>query len=156
MSAPTESPAPRAWIATAVGVARLRRGSFAVLMLVLAEYVMGMYVNLYVTVPKTDHGSDLGGQISTGPAWLSVHAVIGLLLAVGAVGVLAQAVLIRHWGVTALVAAGLLAVVFAAVAGTGFTSTGDTSASMAMAVLTAVALGCYAASLYVLRSASRR
>ena len=33
------------------GLARVRRGSLAVLVLVVAEYVIGMYVNLYVTYP---------------------------------------------------------------------------------------------------------
>jgi hypothetical protein len=37
------------------------------------------------------------------------------------------------------------------VAGTGYTSSGDTSASMAMASLTGVALLCYAANLYLIR-----
>lgn len=64
--------------------------------------------------------------------------------------------MIRHWPVTALSSAGPLSLVFAAVAGTGFTSTGETSASMAMAVLTGVALACYAANLYVLRSSTGR
>ena len=50
-------------------------------------------------------------------------------------------------------AVGLLAMAFASVAGTGFTSTGDDSASMAMPVLTGVALLCYAVNLYVLRLA---
>ena len=156
MSVETESSAPRMHTAATVGLARLRRGSMAVLVLVVVEYAIGMYVNLYVTLPGADHGSSLGSAISNGPAWLSIHAVIGLLLGLGAIGVLVQAIMIRRWGLIALSVIGLLAMIFASVAGTGFTSTGDDSASMAMSVLTGVAMLCYAANLYVLRPGARR
>jgi hypothetical protein len=51
---------------------------------------------------------------------------------------------------------GLLAMIFASVAGTGFTSTGDDSASMAMSVLTGLAMLCYVANLAILHAAARR
>ncbi len=69
---------------------------------------------------------------------------------------LLQAVLARHWGVTASSALGLVALAFASVTGTSFTSAGDAADSMAMSVMTGVALLCYAANLYVLRPGSRR
>ena len=136
-------------------VARLRRGSLAVLVLLVIEYAIGMYVNLYVTVPGADHGGGLGEAIGNGPASLTLHATIGLLLGLAALGVAAQAVLIRRWALVAASVAGLLAMIFASVAGAGFTSTGDTSASMAMAVLTGVALLCYAANIYLIRVPAR-
>ncbi len=149
---PAAGPAPTA---VAAGSRRLWRGSLAVLVLTVAEYLIGMYVNLYVSVPQADHGSSLGTEISNGPAVLSLHAVVGLLLGLGALGVLVQSVLAKHWAVAGVSAVGLLAMALASVAGTGFTSTGDSSASMAMAVLTGVALLCYAANLYMLRLAAR-
>jgi hypothetical protein len=135
---------------------RLRRGSLAalvltVLVLTVLEYGLGEYVNLYVNVPPADHGGDLGSAIANGPAVLGVHAVTGLLLGLAGLGVLVQAVVNRHRGVIAASAFGLLALAFADVAGTGDASSGDASASMAMAVLTGVALLCYATSLYLLR-----
>lgn len=151
MSVKTESSAPRARAAGTAGLARLRRGSLAVLVLLVAEYAIGMYVNLYVTVPGADRGGDLGSIIASGPAALSVHAVIGLLLGLGALGVAVQSVLLRRWGLIASSVIGLLAMVFASVAGTGFASTGDDSASMAMSVLTGVAILCYVVNLYVSR-----
>jgi hypothetical protein len=156
MSVETESSAPRARTATTAGLARLRRGSLAVLVLLVVDYAIGMYVNLYVTVPGADHGGSLGNAISNGPASLSVHAVIGLLLGLGALGVAAQSILVRHWGLIAASVIGLLAMIFASVAGTGFTSTGADSASMAMSVLTGIAMLCYAANLYLLRPGIRR
>ena len=118
----------------------------------MVEYAIGMYVNLYVTVPGADHGGSLGSAISNGPASLSVHAVLGL----GALGVAAQSILVRHWGLIAASVIGLLAMIFASVAGTGFTSTGADSASMAMSLLTGIAMLCYAANLYLLRPGIRR
>ncbi|HXB46710.1 MAG TPA: hypothetical protein VNW50_03035, partial [Streptosporangiaceae bacterium] len=71
-------------------------------------------------------------------------------------GVLVQSIMARHWMVVAMSAVGLLALAFASVAGAGFVRTGDTSASMAMSVLTGIALLCYAVNLYVLDAAGRR
>ena len=156
MNVDTESAARPGRTAAARGLARLRRGSLAVLVLVVVEYAIGMYVNLYVTVPGADHGGSLGSAISNGPASLSVHAVIGLLLGLGALGVAAQSILVRHWGLIAASVIGLLAMIFASVAGTGFTSTGDDSASMAMSVLTGVAMLCYVANLAMLLASDRR
>jgi hypothetical protein len=152
MSAQTEPAARPARHAAGTRLARLRRGSLGVLVLLVVEYGIGMYVDLYVTVPGGDRGGGLGAAISGGPAVLSVHAVAGLLLGLGALGVAAQAILARHWGVTGLSLLGLAAMAFASVAGTGFTSTGNAADSMAMSVMTGVALVCYAIIIYVLRS----
>jgi hypothetical protein len=135
---------------------RLRRASMAAIVLVVAEYAIGMYVNLYLAVPKADRGGGVGTAISNGPALLSVHAVVGLLLGLAALGVLVQSIMARHWIVIAVSAVGLLALAFASVAGAGFVSTGDNSASMAMSALTGVGLLCYAVNLYVLCPAARR
>ena len=140
------SPAP------ATGTARLawaRRTSLAVLVLLVVEYGLGMYVNLYVAVPAADHGGSLGGVIAEGPAMLSVHATVGLLLGLGALGVLVQAIRARRWAVIATSAVGLFAVAFAAVAGTAFSTTGEAADSMAMSVMTGVAMLCYAVNLYL-------
>jgi hypothetical protein len=136
--------------------ARLRRASLAVLTLLVVEYGFGMYVNLYVTVPRADHGASLGSAVANGPAMLSIHAVIGLLLGLGAVGVLVQAALTRRSVVIASSAAGLLALAVASAAGTSFTSTGTTADSLTMSVLTGVALLSYVANLYLLPGAAER
>jgi hypothetical protein len=76
--------------------------------------------------------------------------VLGLLLGLGAIAVLVQAVRTRRPAVIAASALGLFAIAFAAVTGASFTSTGETAGSMAMAVMTGIALLCYAANLYLL------
>jgi len=131
--------------------ARIRRGSLAVLALTVLEYGVGMYVNLYVSVPAADRGGDLGSAVANGPPVLGAHAATGLLLALGALGVLIQAVLARHRGVIATSALGLLALAFADVTGASYTSGGNAADSMGMAVLTGAGLLCYAVNLYLLR-----
>jgi hypothetical protein len=150
MSLDAESPARPVSTAATAGLARVRRGSLAVLVLVVVEYGIGMYVNLYVAVPRGDHGRSVGSAITNGPAMLSIHVVIGLLLGLGALGVLAQAVIIRHLGAIASSAAGLFALAFATATGASFTSSGHPADSMGMSVLTGVGLLCYAANLYLL------
>jgi hypothetical protein len=140
----TRSPAA----ASAARVITLRRVSLAVLVLLVVEYGIGMYVNLYVTVPGADHGGGMGAAIANGPAVLSLHAVIGPLLALGALGVLVRAAVLRYWAACALSAAGLFAIAFAGVTGVAFASTGGAADSMAMSVMTGVALVCYAGILY--------
>ena len=130
-------------------LARVRRGSLAVLILIVAEYVLGMYVNLYVAVPAADAGHGLGTAISAGPALLTAHAVLGLALTLGALAVLVNAVLARGRAVIAAAAAGLIAMGLAASAGSSFTATGKPEDSMAMSVLTGVALLCYAVVCYL-------
>ena len=97
MSVHTESAARPARTVIAAGLSRLRRGSLAVLVLVVAEYVIGMYVNLYVTVPTGDRGRSVSAAISNGPALLSLHAVVGMLLGLAALGVLVQSIMARRW-----------------------------------------------------------
>jgi hypothetical protein len=151
VSVRAESPARPSGTATTAGLARVRRASLVALVLVVLEYGIGMYVNLYSTIPRADHGHGLGAAISNGPVMLSIHAVVGLLLGLGALGTAWQAVRSRRPAVIAWSSVGLVALVMAAVAGAGFTSTGDRSASMAMSVLTGVALVCYAANIYLVR-----
>jgi hypothetical protein len=131
-------------------LAGTRQGSMAVLVLLVVEYGLGMYVNLYVALPRADHSHSVERAVANGPAILSAHAVIGLLLGLGALGVLAQAAMARHRGAISASGGGLLAVAIAAAAGASFTSTGEPSDSMAMSVLTGVALLCYAANLFML------
>lgn len=137
-------------------LARLRRASLAVVVLLLAEYVLGMYVNLYVTVPAADHGHSVGSAISNGPVILSAHAVIGLLLGLSALAVLVLSVVARRPSVIAISVVGLIALAVASLAGSSFTSSGQAAESMAMSVMTGVGLLCYAANLYLLPSAGRR
>ncbi|MGH3168915.1 MAG: hypothetical protein ACRDN0_23915 [Trebonia sp.] len=131
----------------------LRRASFAALVILLVQYGLGMYTNLYVNIPGSDHGQGLGKTISNGPAALSLHAVLGLLLALAAIGVLVQAIMARHWAVLTAAIIALAAIIGAVFAGEGFVGQSQAaSASMSMAVLAGVAILCYATAVYLLPS----
>lgn len=151
-SAQPSQPSQPARTASAVSLARVRRISLAVLTLVVVEYGLGMYVNLYVAIPSADHGGSLTSAISNGPVALTIHAVIGLLLGLAAIGLLVLAIMSRHWGAIALSAVGLLMLGSADLSGASFTSSGKAIDSMAMSVETGLALLCCVAILYFLRA----
>jgi len=130
----------------------LRRASLAAFVILLIQYGFGIYVNLYVSVPGEDRGKGVGAVISNGPAALSVHAVLGILLFLSGVGLLVQAVMARHWTVLGASAAALVTIIAAFFEGIGFARDGHDAASMGMAMLTGVALLCYGLVLYLLPS----
>ena len=131
-------------------MAGLRRATVASFVLLVVQYAIGTGVNLYVGVPSGVRG--IGDAISRGPAALSVHVVLGLLLVLVAVGLVVQAVIARHWVLTATSVVGLLALIAATLSGARFVEKDLPSASMAMAILTGVALLAYGANLYLLAS----
>jgi len=55
MSLDANSPTRPASAAAGASLARARRGSLVVLVLLVAKYGIGMYVNLYATTPRADH-----------------------------------------------------------------------------------------------------
>lgn len=114
-----------------------------------------MGVSLFVNVPDADKGSGgaaFGKAISNGPAALAVHTVIGLLLIVNVIVVLVLAIRTRLLSVVISAVVGLLSVIGAAFSGAQFVDKGTNSSSMTMAVLTGVAIACYAINIYVLGS----
>jgi len=132
----------------------LRRISLGMLAGLLIQYGLGMIVNLYVSVPVRDHGSGMltavGRALANGPAALTVHAALGLLLILGAVNLVVRALIQRQRLVAWLSAAALLAIVGAAASGAAFVGSGADGDSLAMALLTGVALLCYAVNLFAL------
>jgi hypothetical protein len=128
----------------------LRRGNFSAFLMLVVQYGLGMYVSLYVTVPAADQGKGIGKALSNGPAGITIHILLGLLLILSAIGVLVQAVLARHPVLIALGAIGLVALAGAAFEGGSFVSSGHDAASMWMAMLTGVGLLCYGTSLFLL------
>ena len=138
----------------------LRGASFGALVMLIVQFAIGTVVNLYIAVPAADKASGVltavGRALSEGPAALAVHTGLGLLLILAAIGLVVRALRARHAAVLVLSVIGLLAIVAAAVSGARFVSTGAGSASLAMALATAVGLLCYAISLFVLGNARPR
>jgi hypothetical protein len=151
MSTPTRAAIPRlSGQLTASRVSGLRRAGFAAFVMLVVQFALGVYVNLYVTVPRADHRHGLGQAIASGPAGLTLHIVLGLLLILAAFGFLMRAILARQPRLIAAAVLGLLAMIGAAGSGSTFASSGQDSASMAMAALAAVGLLCYGTSLFLL------
>ena len=61
----------------------LRAWAFAVVLLILIQYGLGMWVNLFATIPGTDHGKGafaaFGAAVARGPAGLALHIGLALL-----------------------------------------------------------------------------
>jgi hypothetical protein len=133
----------------------LRKTSLGLSIALLVQYALGMWVNLYVTVPKRDHGGGvpaaIGRALSNGPAALAVHAGLGVILVVGSIVLVIRAARARYRLTIVTSVVSLLAVAGAAGSGAAFVNTGNDGASLGMALLTAVALVCFLLNLYVLR-----
>jgi hypothetical protein len=128
----------------------LRRAGFAAFVMLVVQFALGIYVNLYVTVPAADQGHGFGQVITNGPVGLTLHIVLGLLLILAALGFLVQAILARRPTLIVAAVLGLLAMVGAAASGSSFTGSGRDDASMAMAALAALGLLCYGTALFLL------
>jgi hypothetical protein len=124
---------------------RLRGASMGALVMLILEFALGIGVNLYITPAK----GGIGKAFTNGPL-LALHAVLGLLLILAAIGLLVQAIQARHRAVIAVSALGLIAVLAAAFNGTAFLSNQDKGTSMGMAMATAVAMFCYAVCLRII------
>jgi hypothetical protein len=120
---------------------------------VIVQYALGIWVNLYVTVPARDQGGGfltaIGRSLANGPVALGVHAGLGLLLVLGSISLVVRSVLSRNGALIAASAVFFLALLGAASSGASFVDTGRDSASASMAMLTGVALICSLISLYL-------
>jgi hypothetical protein len=131
----------------------VRRMSLGITVALLVQYAIGMWVNLYVTVPSRDHGGGelaaIGRAFANGPAALAIHAGLGLLILVGTINLVVRSVMSRRRPLIWLSAVTLLAVLGAASSGAAFVNTGGNGPSLGMALLTGVALLCLALTLYM-------
>jgi hypothetical protein len=129
------------------GLTGPRWAPFAMCVLLLAQYALGIAVNLFVTLPRQDHGATLVGAIeravSNGPVALAIHACLGLALIVTALAIAVGAAISRRAGFLALALVGLAALAGAAYNGTRFVGTGENGASFGMAMAWAGAMLCY-------------
>ena len=126
----------------------LRQANLAVLIILIVQFALGIGVNLYVTLPAVGTPGRSSDQFFSNGPLLAIHAVLGLLLVIGAIAVLVRAIIARIATLIVTSVAGLAAIVFAAVFGSGFTDKLTDGYSLGMALATAVALACYAIGLY--------
>jgi hypothetical protein len=133
----------------------LRPNCFAAVVMLLLEYGLGIWVNLYVQIPASDHGKGtfaaFGAAVADGPAALALHALLGTLLLVTAVTLIFRAVLARKTVTTVIGVVALLAIITAWLSGARFTGASASGASFSMATATGLALLCYVIILFVPR-----
>jgi len=131
----------------------MRRASFAMCLMLLVQYVLGIAVNLFVpTLPKQDHGASgataFARALANGPVGLSIHGSLGLALTIVGLGLAVRAARTRRWALSALAIVGLVSLVGAALSGARFVGTGQNGASMGMAVSWAIAMVSYLLIMY--------
>ena len=138
------------------GLEAVRQVSLAALIMLVVQYGLGIVLNLYIAVPASDAHAGLTQEIANGPLMLTLHAVLGLALIGTALVTLLRAVRLEDRAAAVLAAAGLTAIGGAFASGEIFVRSGQNGASLAMALLTGVALLCYIGVLTRVSSALRR
>lgn len=124
-------------------MAALRRACLTTLIALVAQFSLGMILNLYVSVPASDAHAGFIQEIKTAPFGLTVHVLLGIVLIVSATAVLIRAARVRDRPMVTLAITGLTAILGAFAAGEMFVKNGESTASLWMAILTGGALVCY-------------
>ena len=124
---------------------RIRMASFGALTMLIVQFVLGTAYNLYGTAPTS---SKSVGMFSS--PLLAIHVIVAILLIIAAIMLVVRAIQARHAPSIATTVAGLLVILGAFGAGSSFAQDGSNGASLGMALLTAVAMLCYAANLVIL------
>src|SRR5271169_2570192 len=127
------------------GRAGLRRVCVAALIMLVVQYGLGIFLNLYVAVPVSDAHAGIFTEIATAPLALTGTAIL----------LVVRAVSVGDRLLSVLASAGLTAIGGAFGAGEIFVRNGMPGASLAMAVLTGVALLCYVGTLALATAAQR-
>lgn len=129
---------------------QMRGASAGLMVMLILQFGLGIGVNLYITPKK----GGIGEAFSNGPL-LALHAVLGLLIFLAAIGLLNRAIMARHRVVITAAAIGLGAVLGALINGAYFLKNGANGSSLGMAVSGLAAMLCYTICLRVLGSGQR-
>ena len=141
---------------------RVRGATFGLLVGLVVQFLAGMWVNLYVTIPDAHPGSkpsEYFAGSAQSVAWaitgsglpaLVFHAAWGLLLVLGSASLAVQARRLHRRSLTVAAVLGFLLVLGAGFNGASFLDFGEDFSSMVMATLFALALPCYVSILFIL------
>ena len=138
-----------------------RQGSLAALLMLIAQFLLGMGVNLFVVIPKEHPGSNppeyFGGVVQSvtwailhGHILLILHAAFGLVLVFASVGILVQAIRTRTRGLIVTAGFGAFGVIAAGFNGGSYLNYHEDFSSMLMSVGFAVAVVSFVTGLYLL------
>ena len=140
-------------------IARFRAGIAGYMAGLAVQFWFGMWVNLFVEIPKNHPGANppeyfsgvvrnVWWGITQGPSlWLTAHAVLGLVLVAGAFGLLARAITLRSRRLIITMSFGAFGVLAAGFNGGSFLNYHEDFSSMLMASGFAVAMLSYIAGL---------
>ena len=129
------------------GPSNMSRDCLVALIALVLQFGLGMILNLFITVPPADSRAGFINEVRTAPLGLTLHALLGTLLICAAIVLLTKAIRMRDRLVIGFAATGLVAVAGAFAAGEMFVRDGRNGVSLAMALLTGVALVSYASAL---------
>jgi hypothetical protein len=133
----------------------LRPGFLAALLMLVIQFLLGMYVNLFVTIPTNHPGARPPEYFSgvaqsvfwaitqSGLLFLILHAAFGLVIVVGAAVLLAQGIQSRSRSLIMTTSVGAFGVLVAALNGGSFLNYNEDFSSMIMAAGFAVAMVSY-------------
>jgi hypothetical protein len=138
----------------------LRVSFLYALVMLIAQFMLGMAVNLFVKIP-TDHPGSNPPEYFSGVAqsvtWailhghilLAIHAGFGLVLVIAAVGTMVQAIQARRRGLIISSAFGFIGVLGAGFNGGSYLNYHEDFSSMLMATGFAIAVVAYSVGIYL-------
>jgi len=139
---------------------QLRISFLFALVMLIAQFLLGMAVNLFVKV-STDHPGSNPPEYFSGVAqsvtWailhgnilLAIHAGFGAVLVLAAIGTLIQAIANRRRGIVVSAIVGFIGVLGAGFNGGSYLKYHEDFSSMIMATGFAIAMVAYSAGLYI-------
>jgi hypothetical protein len=122
--------------------------------MLLIQYCLGISVNLYSRLPATDLTSPSlaasSAAVGNGPVLLTRHALLGTLLLITAASALIRSVRLEAPPLIGLTAIALAAIIIAWRSGSEFVAHMQSGASLAMALVAALTILCYALVIFLL------
>jgi hypothetical protein len=145
---------------TEIARENLRNQFLGTLIFLIVQFLLGMAVNLFVTIPTNHPGAnppEYFGGVAQSVTWailhghvlLIIHASLGLLLVLNALGLLIAATRARSRDLITVTSFGLFGVLAAGFNGGSFLNYNQDFSSMLMASFFAIAIGAYAVGLFV-------
>src|SRR4029077_12413213 len=133
---------------------QMRNQFLGTLMFLIVQFLLGMAVNLFVTIPTNHPGAnppEYFGGVAQSVTWailyghvlLQIHAVLGLLLVLNALGLLLAAIRARARDLITVTSVGLFGVLAAGFNGGSFLNYNQDFSSMIMATFFAWAVVSY-------------
>jgi hypothetical protein len=138
----------------------LRRQACGAVVLICVQSGVGMFVNLFVTIPTHHAGANpanyFGGSLRSlawaighGAVALAVHVVLGLLLGIMVIGIVARAFAIGRASLIVWAILGASGTIGAGFTGAGFLDFNQNVSSFFMALLAFASLICFAVVVYL-------